>query len=100
MDRIIFNHHESVNVIKGEPGSGKTILAVYLAKYFKSHEYKPLQKIGVVLPMTSLRGTVRKVFKNVEGLKRSMVYGPSEVVKSDEKFDLLIVDDAVILGLN
>jgi len=94
MDRIIFNHHESVNVIKGEPGSGKTILAVYLAKYFKSHEFKPLQKIGVVLPMTSLRGTVRKVFKNVEGLKRSMVYGPSEVVKSDEKFDLLIVDEA------
>ena len=94
MDKIIFNNHESINVIKGEPGSGKTILAVYLAKYFVSHEYKPLQKIGVVLPMTSLRGTVKKVFKNVNGLKGSMVYGPSEVVKSGEKFDLLIVDEA------
>lgn len=94
IDRIIFNNFESVNVIKGEPGSGKTILAVYLAKYFVSHEHKPLQKIGVVLPMTSLRSTVKKVFKNVNGLKGSMVYGPSEVVNSGEKFDLLIVDEA------
>lgn len=94
LDQIIFNHSESINVIKGEPGSGKTILAVYLAKYFVSHEYKPLQKIGIVLPMTSLRSTVKKVFKNVDGLKGNMVYGPSEVVGHSEKFDLLIVDEA------
>lgn len=94
LDQIILSHTDSVNVIKGEPGSGKTILAVYLAKYFASHEFMPLPKIGIVLPMTSLRGTVKKVFKNVGGLKSNMVYGPSEVVRSNEKFDLLIVDEA------
>lgn len=94
IDSIIQMHPESVNVIKGEPGSGKTILAVYLAKYFASHEFMPLPKIGIVLPMTSLRGTIKKVFKNISDLKANMVYGPSEVVKSGEKFDLLIVDEA------
>ncbi len=94
IDKIVFGNETSINVVKGEPGSGKTILAVYLAKYFASHEYMPLPKIGIVLPMTSLRGTVKKVFRNVSGLKGNMVYGPSEVVKTGEKFDLLIVDEA------
>lgn len=94
LDRIMMSHTESINVIKGEPGSGKTILAIYLAKYFVSHEYKPMTNVGIVLPMTSLRSTVKKVFKNVAGLKGNMVYGPSQVVKQNHKFDLLIVDEA------
>lgn len=50
-------------MIKGEPGSGKSILAVYLAKCFVSLEYKPLQKIGVVLPMTSLIVRLKRCLK-------------------------------------
>jgi DUF2075 family protein/DNA replication protein DnaC len=94
LDQIMMSHTESVNVIKGEPGSGKTILAIYLAKYFVSHEYMPMKNVGIVLPMTSLRSTIKKVFKNVSGLKGNMVYGPSQVVKPNHKFDLLIVDEA------
>ncbi|MDW7661636.1 MAG: DNA/RNA helicase domain-containing protein [Bacillota bacterium] len=94
IDKILMQHTDSVSVIKGEPGSGKTILAIYLAKYFVSHEQMPLEKVGIVLPMTSLRSTVKKVFRNVTGLKSNMVYGPSQVVKADHKFDLLIVDEA------
>jgi uncharacterized protein len=48
--------------------------------------------LGLVVPMTSLRGTIRKVFSKTSGLKSSMVIGPSEVAKN--KYDILIVDEA------
>lgn len=78
--------------VSGSPGTGKSILAVYLVKYLKdSSEYKHL-KVGLVVPMTSFRNILKKVFKNVKGLQASMVIGPNEVVKQD--FDVLIVDEA------
>ncbi|MFQ8582763.1 MAG: DNA/RNA helicase domain-containing protein [Holdemania massiliensis] len=49
-------------------------------------------KIGLVVPMTSLRKTLKKVFKQVQGLRSSMVIGPSDVIK--EHYDVLIVDEA------
>lgn len=94
IDQLISSHSESLSIVRGEPGSGKTVLATYLAKFFANHEHMPLQDVGVVLPMTSIRSTVKNVFKHVKGLKRSMVMGPSEVVKIGRKYDLLIVDEA------
>ena len=41
--------------------------------------------------MTSLKRTLRKVFRDVNGLKTSMVIGPNDY---KEKYDLLIVDEA------
>ncbi len=50
-------------------------------------------KIGYVLPMTSLRATLKTVFsKNKNGLKSNIVMGPTDVV--GELFDVLIVDEA------
>ena len=49
-------------------------------------------KIGLVIPMTSLRKTLKKVFRQVQGLRSSMVIGPSDVIKSH--YDVLIVDEA------
>lgn len=79
-------------IINGKPGTGKTILAVYLVKYLKEHATTKHLEIGLVVPMTSLRQTLKKVFKQVSGLKPSMVIGPSDVVK--QKYDLLLVDEA------
>lgn len=79
-------------VVNGRPGTGKTILAVYLMKYLKEDDRTRHLKIGLVVPMTSLRSTLKRVFRNVDGLSPNMVIGPSDVVK--EKYDLLVVDES------
>lgn len=80
------------DIISGEPGTGKTIVATYLMKRLTSFKYSKHFKIGLVIPMTSLRKTLRKVFKSIKGLSPSMVIGPSDVIK--QKYDLLIVDES------
>lgn len=92
IEHIIETQANSTHIISGEPGSGKTVLAVYLAKYLIEDEQFQNFKIGIVVPMTSLRKTLKSVFKSVKGLKSNMILGPSDVVKKD--YDLLIVDEA------
>ena len=79
-------------LVSGKPGTGKTVLATYLIKYLKERkEIKDLE-IGLVVPMTALRNTLKKVFSKISGLSPNMVIGPADVVK--KKYDLLIVDEA------
>ena len=104
--------------ISGSAGTGKTILATYLMKllssdvenyqleefnddelreinYIKEFKSKyPKAKIGLVVAMTSLRESLESVFKKIPGLKSSMVINPSDTFKSNDKYDLLIVDEA------
>lgn len=79
-------------IVNGKPGTGKTILATYLFKFLKEKKETKDLSIALVIPMTSLRKTIKKVFKNIQGLSSSMVIGPNDVVK--KKYDLLIVDEA------
>lgn len=44
--------------------------------------------------MTSLRESLENVFRKIPGLKSSMVINPSDTFKLNEKYDLLIVDEA------
>jgi DUF2075 family protein len=105
-------------VIQGDPGTGKTIVAIYLIKllrdialsspdealdsdslfsdFFQSGYREKIQdfKIGLVIPQISLRRTVEKVFNKTPGLSKEMILDPFEVGDSDEVFDLLIVDEA------
>jgi len=102
--------------VDGSAGTGKTILAVYLIKLlttlsqYELHDldiedealllelgtfkqkYPNKLRIGFVVPMTSLRSTLKKVFKSVHGLSSKMVIGPTDVVKRE--YDFLIVDEA------
>ena len=104
--------------ISGSAGTGKTILATYLIKLlnsevenFHSDDYNedeikeinyikefrlkyPNAKIGLVVAMTSLRQSLESVFSKIPGLKASMVINPSDTFKSQEKYDLLIIDEA------
>lgn len=48
--------------------------------------------IGLVVPMASLRTTIKKVFNKIKGLKSSMVIGPNDVIK--DRYDILIVDES------
>jgi DUF2075 family protein/DNA replication protein DnaC len=104
--------------ISGSAGTGKTILATYLIKLlasdiddlqsddFNENEVKeinfiksfrskyPNAKIGLVVAMTSFRESLKNVFRKIPGLKPSMVINPSDTLKLNEKYDLLIVDEA------
>lgn len=104
--------------IKGSAGTGKTILATYLIKLLttnlsatsfeelseddlkevllvKAFQQKyPNAKIGLVVAMTSLRGSLEKVFRKMPGLSSSMIMSPSDTFALKEKYDLLIVDEA------
>jgi DUF2075 family protein/predicted GIY-YIG superfamily endonuclease len=108
----------SKTVVEGEPGTGKTIVAIYLMKLIRdialfyendsfdsdnlfSDFFQPgfkeifaNLKIGLVIPQISLRKTVSKVFSRTPGLEPKMVLDPFEVGESDEIFDLLIVDES------
>jgi DUF2075 family protein/DNA replication protein DnaC len=105
-------------VVQGGPGTGKTIVAIYLlklltdikssdstdeleidslfAEYFKPRFRDKLVgwRIGLVIPQQSLRKTLKTVFKTVPGLHQNMVLSPFDVGKSNDKWDLLIVDEA------
>lgn len=78
-------------IVNGNPGTGKTILAVYLFKRLSEIKETKNLKIGLVVPMTGLRETLKKTFKNIKGLKANMVIGPSDVTRN---YDILIVDEA------
>lgn len=79
-------------IINGQPGTGKTVLAIYLIKFLKEQKETKNLEVGLVIPMTSLRGTLKKVFSKITGLKSDFVIGPNDVTK--KKYDLLIVDEA------
>ena len=116
--KIVNKKEEATFVVEGGAGTGKTILGVYIlkllmqAKDMDQIEIEEDQveqnlsdilnindaiddlKIGLVIPMDNLRTTLKKVFKHIKGLKSSMVLSPNDVAKSNDKYDLLIVDEA------
>jgi DUF2075 family protein/predicted GIY-YIG superfamily endonuclease/SOS-response transcriptional repressor LexA len=107
--------HENT-IVEGGAGTGKTILAIFLFKMLSSQledfsfkefgteekvyvnlvnqikKVLPNPKMALVVPMSSFRTTLKKVFKNIKGLSASMVIGPAQVSK--EKYDLLVVDES------
>lgn len=79
-------------IVNGMPGSGKTVVAIYLFKLLREiPEFKDL-KIGMVVPPTSLRKTIEKVFRSINGLSTKDILGPNDV--ANENYDILLVDEA------
>jgi predicted GIY-YIG superfamily endonuclease len=110
-------------IVTGGAGTGKTILAIYLIKLFadinSKGETEPdaddyldedmevvyaaeridgIEKIGIVFPQKSLRSSLKDVFRGIKSLDPDMVLDTTDVVsnylKTGEKYDLLIVDEA------
>lgn len=114
--KSLLNNEIKNTIIEGGAGTGKTILAIFLFKLLNSSnkdfnfkefgedetelieliaELKdkyPNPKMALVIPMSSFRSTLKKVFKNIKDLNSNMVIGPAEVVK--EKFDIVVVDES------
>jgi DUF2075 family protein/predicted GIY-YIG superfamily endonuclease len=108
-------------VVQGDPGTGKTIVAIYLVKlladiansisedalesdslfadFFQpgNKEIIGSPRIGLVIPQQSLRKTVQKVFAKTPGLDKNWVVSPFDLNTRDA-YDLLIVDEAHRLG--
>lgn len=96
--KYIEQDYERPIVVEGMPGSGKTIVAVYLFKYLRDCEddqgnpkYKD-KKMALVVPQTSLRKTLKNLFRHIDGLMAKDVISPSAAAKS--KYDILLVDEA------
>ncbi|QOD43349.1 DUF2075 domain-containing protein [Clavibacter zhangzhiyongii] len=108
----------STTVIQGEPGTGKTVVAIYLLKliadvdrlepedvvdsdslfveYFLGEHREALSglRTGLVIPQQSLRRSVERVFASTPGLHGVAVLSPFDVGDGEEHFDLLVVDEA------
>lgn len=108
----------STIVVQGEPGTGKTVIGIYMIKLlvdiansipaedldsdsifseFFFEGYRELLdgvRIGLVVPQQSLRESIKKVFRKTPGLNPDMVMTAFEVGESSQHFDLLIVDEA------
>lgn len=83
---------EGTIIVEGMPGSGKTILCTYMFKLLRQNEAYQKYTIGLVVPQTSLRSTLKKVFKQIGGLKSCDIISASDVLK--KKYDILMVDEA------
>jgi len=85
------NKEKSMSFIEGNPGTGKTILAMYLLKILANSKHKQGKNVALVVPMTSLRKTLKYVCSKANGLSSSLIIGPTEV--NNKKYDTLIVDE-------
>ena len=108
---------KSASVVSGGPGTGKTVLAVYLLKLLADNnvngvllpdsEDAPEEivqkleeigntlrglKVGLVIPMQALRKTINGVAKSIRNLDNSMILKPTDV--AEQHYDILIVDEA------
>ncbi|MEA9984626.1 DNA/RNA helicase domain-containing protein [Subtercola sp. RTI3] len=111
-------HATSTTVVQGEPGTGKTVVAIYLMKMLVDIQAAPPAedfdrdtmfaeffaggypqlleglRIGLVVPQQSLRKSIQKVFRKTPGLHTDMVMTAFEAGESDKHFDLLLVDES------
>lgn len=111
------NGASSASVIEGQPGTGKTIIAIFLMKlladirdHSDADEVEPDSmfadffvadnrellaglRIGFVVPQQSLRESIKRVFKKTPKVAETQILTPFDVGASDERWDLLIVDE-------
>ncbi|KJL21880.1 Type III restriction enzyme, res subunit [Microbacterium azadirachtae] len=112
----------STLVVQGGPGTGKTIVAIFLMKlladiaahipgddfeqdslfadYFLDGDRQPLAglRTALVIPQQSLRRSVQRVFAKTPRLDPKTVLSPFQLAESASEYDLVFVDEAHRLG--
>ncbi|UVY84080.1 DUF2075 domain-containing protein [Brachybacterium sp. NBEC-018] len=108
----------TIAAIQGDPGTGKTIVGIYLMKLMRdlavfdptdevegdsmfsdlfvegNRELFQGLRIGLVIPQKSLRRSISKVFRKVPALSSTQVLTPYDVADAEEDFDVIVVDEA------
>ena len=108
----------TIAAIQGDPGTGKTIVGIYLMKLMRDlAQFDPTDevegdsmfsdlfvegnrekfqdlRIGLVVPQKSLRKSISKVFRKVPALRDAQVLTPYDVADAEEDFDVIVVDEA------
>lgn len=108
----------TIAAIQGDPGTGKTIVGIYLMKLMRDlAQFDPTDevegdsmfsdlfvegnrekfqdlRIGLVVPQKSLRKSISKVFRKVPALRDAQVLTPYDVADAGEDFDVIVVDEA------
>ncbi|MDF1628410.1 MAG: DUF2075 domain-containing protein [Alcanivoracaceae bacterium] len=103
-------------LVQGGAGTGKSVLAIFLFKLMHTDDKEisfadfsaeedevrdlikqlkekfPSPRMSLVVPMTSFRNTLKKAFRNIDGLSADMVIGPSEL--SERSYDIVLADEA------
>ena len=122
MTAIRTNTDSSPIVVEGLPGTGKTVLAVFLLKALRdlslSDDSKDEQfrgmNVRILEPVTSLRTTLQRSLAGIQNLSQDDILGPSDLAKprfaarpdartgadararrpGRKPFDILLVDEA------
>jgi DUF2075 family protein len=108
----------TIAAIQGDPGTGKTIVGIYLMKLMRdlavfdptdevegdsmfsdlfiegNRELFDGLRIALVVPQKSLRKSIGKVFRKVPALRDAQVLTPYDVADAEEDFDVVVVDEA------
>jgi len=91
LEKSIKKRQPVTHIVNGAPGTGKSILALYLLKHLKERSDMQDVSMALVVPMAGLRSTLQRVVRRVPGLGTEMIIGPSDIAKKE--YDLLIVDE-------
>ena len=124
IDEAITSNAKSLSIIDGDAGTGKTIVIMYLAKlladlqsfdnknddiddesnfniFFELENINQKFKnksIALVIPQPSLCGRIRKIFDKIDlGDANIKIFSPIQFGKSNDKFDITLVDEAHLL---
>lgn len=126
LDEAFKYDQQTISVIGGNEGTGKTIVLMYLVKlirdiqdhdvdlkddegadrdfelFFKSpfNDRFKGKKLAMVVPSPSLKGSIAKVFKGISNLKNNIdLLSPIDFGSSPKKYDITFVDEAHLLKM-
>lgn len=115
---------KTFTVIGGNEGTGKTIVLTYLIKLIRDiQDFEPSDEdldgddfgiffqspardrlrdksIAVVVPNTSLKGSITKTFKKISNLSKIDVLSPIEFGQKNIFYDIVFVDEAHLLKID
>lgn len=92
LEKSIKKGEKITHIVNGGPGTGKSILALYLLKHMKEDKSTKHLNIALVIPQSGLRTTLQRVMRRIPDIGVDMIIGPSDVMKKE--YDVLIVDEA------